>query len=203
MLAKEIWETLSKVDVSEHIEKKGNLSYLSWAWAWAEFMKHYPEAGYDVEQVHYFEDGTAEVRCEVRISKGAEYLKRSMWLPVLSHSNKAVKNPDAFAINTSKMRCLVKCLAMFGLGHYIYAGEDLPEQEDYQTTFSSSVDAIRNGLSGEDWSEAAEEWFTLPKHVQEGLWVAKSKGGAFTTKEREIMKTAEFRKAYYPDENSK
>jgi hypothetical protein len=52
-----------------------------------------------------------------------------MWLPVMNHKNQAISNPDAFQINTAKMRCLTKCLAMFGLGHYIYAGEDLPEVE--------------------------------------------------------------------------
>lgn len=200
MLAKEIWDTLSKVDVSEHIEKKGNLSYLSWAWAWAEFMKNFPQAEYLVNQVHYFEDGSAEVSCEVLVETKEETVRRQMWLPVLNHSNKAVKNPDAFAINTSKMRCLVKCLAMFGLGHYIYAGEDLPEQEDYKTTYSSSTDAIRAGIASGDLSSAAEEWYTLPKHVQAGLWVATSKGGAFSTKEREIMKSSEFRQAHYGEE---
>ena len=200
MLAKEIWDTLSKVDVSGHIEKKGNLSYLSWAWAWAEFMKCYPDAGYNVKQVHYFEDGTAEAGCTVYIERGGETVTRSMWLPVLNHSNKAIKNPDAFAINTSKMRCLVKCLAMFGLGHYIYAGEDLPEQEDYQVTYSSSIDAIVAGIASDDLSTASEEWYTLPKHAQEGLWKAKSKGGAFSTREREVMKSTEFRQAHYGED---
>jgi hypothetical protein len=126
MLAKNIWDTLSKIDVSEHIEKKVNLSYLSWAWAWATLMKHYPDAAYEFE-MERFEDGTTEVRVVLAITQDDQTVMRHMWLPVMDHRNKPISNPDAFAINTAKMRCLVKCMAMFGLGHYIYAGEDLPE----------------------------------------------------------------------------
>ena len=128
-----------------------------------------------------------------------------MWLPVINHQNKPIPKPTSFDVNTAKMRCLVKCLAMYGLGLYIYAGEDLPDI-DYQETYSSSIDAIRTGINGDDdgeWSVAAEEWFTLPKHVQEGLWVAKSKGGPFLPAEREIMKSTKFRESYYGKGESK
>jgi len=126
---KDIWETLSKVDVSEHTEKKMNLTYLSWAWAWGVLMEHYPEAIYsfyeDENHVPFvaMPDGTCEVRCKVVIGE----LVREMWLPVMNHSNKPVINPNSFQVNTSKMRCLTKCLGMWGLGHYIYSGEDLPQ----------------------------------------------------------------------------
>jgi hypothetical protein len=126
---KDIWETLSKVDVSEHTEKKMNLTYLSWAWAWGVLMEHYPEAIYsfyeDENHVPFVSmpDGTCEVRCKVVIGE----LVREMWLPVMNHSNKPVINPNSFQVNTSKMRCLTKCLGMWGLGHYIYSGEDLPQ----------------------------------------------------------------------------
>ena len=72
---------------------------------------------------------------------------------------------------------------------------------DYQKDYSSSIDAIITGIAESDLSSAAEEWFTLPKHVQEALWVAPSKGGSFSTKDREVMKSNEFRVAYY-GENS-
>jgi hypothetical protein len=68
---------------------------------------------------------------------------------------------------------------------------------DYQKDYSSSIDAIITGIAESDLSSAAEEWFTLPKHVQEALWVAPSKGGSFSTKNREVMKSSEFRAAYY------
>lgn len=126
MLSKKIWDTLSKVDVSNHVEKKGNLTYLSWAWAWGVLMEHFPEVQYEFD-VEKFDDGTVEVRVAICISEDGQEVVRHMWLPVMDYKNKAIQNPDAFAINTAKMRCLTKCLAMFGLGHYIYAGEDLPQ----------------------------------------------------------------------------
>ena len=127
-LAKEMWETLSKIDVSDHTEKKGKFTYLSWAWAWEVFCDHYPESEYEVSDKS-FPDETMEVQCHIQVSREGDTVKRNMWLPVLDHNNKAIKNPNAFHINTAKMRCLVKCLAMYGLGHYIYAGEDIPKQK--------------------------------------------------------------------------
>ena len=115
---KDVWDTLSKVDCSDHIEKKMNLSYLSWAWAWGILMENYPDA-----QIRFYEqkdsgipyvqmpDGTAEVRCQVKIGT----LTRDMWLPVMDYKNNAVENPNSRQVSDTKMRCLVKCLAMFGL----------------------------------------------------------------------------------------
>jgi hypothetical protein len=120
-----IWATLSQVDVSDRIEKKQNLSFLSWAWAWGTLMEHYPESEYSFEESESATDGSLMVFCTVTI----DGLSRQMWLPVMDYRNKAIPNPNAFQLNTAKMRCLVKCLAMFGLGHYIYAGEDLPNAE--------------------------------------------------------------------------
>ena len=119
---KMIWETLSKIDVSEHVEKKGNLSYLSWAWAWGTLMGHYPNAKY-INSEKFHPDGS----CEVRIDLDIEGCDRHMWLAVMDHMNKAIPNPNARSISDSKMRCLVKTIAMFGLGHYIYVGEASPD----------------------------------------------------------------------------
>ena len=128
MLAKEMWDTLSGIDVSKHTEKEGKFTYLSWSWAWSEFSKHYPDCDYELSD-RTFSDETMEVYCKMEaFGGGAERaVKRNMWLPVLNHQNKPIKNPTSFDVNTAKMRCLVKCLAMYGLGLYIYAGEDLPE----------------------------------------------------------------------------
>ena len=89
-------------------------------------MEHYPDLSY------YFEDrtldnGTMEVTVHVTIREGEETINRHMWLPVMDYRNKAIPNPDSFALNTAKMRCLTKCFCLFGLGHYIYTGEDLPQ----------------------------------------------------------------------------
>lgn len=121
----EIWKTLSSIDVSEKVEKKQNLSYLSWAWAWGVLMEHYPQASYEFHPIIMETDQSATVSVTVTIDE----CSRMMWLPVMGNRNEAIKNPDARKISDSKMRCLVKCLAMFGLGHYIYAGEDLPSSE--------------------------------------------------------------------------
>ena len=127
-LAAEIWTTLSKINVNENIEKKGNLSYLSWTWAWSKLMEHFPDSYYHFED-YKLEDGTVEVTCILSIHKGDQSVSRHMWLPVMDHRNKAIINPDSRQVSDAKMRCLVKTMAMFGLGHYIYAGEDIPSAE--------------------------------------------------------------------------
>jgi hypothetical protein len=121
---------LLKINVNDHTERKGQLTYLSWAWAWAEVLKIDPQATWrltgDHYPCHFFQDGTAMVTVEVTIKGHA----KSCILPVMDNRNKAIKNPDAFAVNTAVMRCLAKAIAMHGLGLYIYAGEDLPEGEE-------------------------------------------------------------------------
>ena len=134
-----IWKTLSAINVNDKTEKKGNLTYLSWAWAWGELMNHFPMATYTFTEWEYpngqsyvtkdiliYPDETCSVECELRIGE----LVRKMWLPVMDYKNNAIINPNARAISDTKMRCLVKCISMFGLGHYIYAGEDLPRSDD-------------------------------------------------------------------------
>jgi len=118
-----VWKTLSSINVNEHTERKGNLTYLSWAWAWAVTKQHYPEATYAFLDNEIHKDETMTVHCVVTIDN----INHEMWLPVMDHRNNAVANPNAFQINTAKMRCLTKGLSMHGLGAYIYAGEDLPQ----------------------------------------------------------------------------
>ena len=121
---------LLKINVNGHLEKKGNLSYLSWAWAWAEVLKVDPGARWtahewDNNPVMYLRNGTAMVKVSVEIKGDI----KTCLLPVMDNRNRAIVDPDAFAVNTAIMRCLAKAIAMHGLGLYIYAGEDLPEQE--------------------------------------------------------------------------
>jgi hypothetical protein len=122
---------LLKINVNDHVEKKNGLSYLSWAFAWAEVLKIDPQATWEAVEFNglpcaFLPDSSAMVKTVVTI-KGHS---KSCWLPVMNHSNKAIKGPDAFAINTAIVRCLTKAISMHGLGLYIYAGEDLPEEED-------------------------------------------------------------------------
>lgn len=120
-----IWQTLSAIDCSEHTETKGNLTYLSWAWAYSMLMEHYPEARYEFGPHETFADQTVMVHCFVTIAD----MTKTMWLPVMDNRNKPIANPNSFQINTAMMRALTKCISMWGLGAYIYAGEDLPRAE--------------------------------------------------------------------------
>lgn len=124
---------LLSINVNEHTEKKNGLTYLSWAWAWAEVLKvdpladweavEYPQPDGTLAPCMYLGNGTAMVKTRVTI-KGKT---RACMLPVMDHRNKAIPQPDAFAVNTAIMRCMTKAISMHGLGLYIYAGEDLPE----------------------------------------------------------------------------
>jgi hypothetical protein len=127
-LAAEIWTTLSKINVNENIEKKGNLSYLSWTWAWSKLMEHFPDSYYHFED-RKLENGTVEVTCILSIHKGDQSVSRHMWLPVMDHKNNSIINPSSRMVSDAKMRCLVKAIGIMGLGLYIYAGEDLPAAE--------------------------------------------------------------------------
>lgn len=117
-----------KINVNDHTERKNGLTYLSWAWAWAEVLKIDPAAEWSAHEWNgmpamFLPDGSAMVKVSVTI-KGKT---KECSLPVMDHRNKAIKNPDAFAVNTATMRCMTKAVSMHGLGLYIYAGEDLPE----------------------------------------------------------------------------
>ena len=132
---KSVWETLSSINVSDKTEKKGGLTYLSWAWAWGKLMDNYPQAKYTFSQWKYpdgtykdvliYPDETCMVQCTIEIDE----ISHKMWLPVMDFRNQAIAKPNARAISDTKMRCLAKCIAMFGLGHYIFAGEDIPSEE--------------------------------------------------------------------------
>lgn len=149
-----VFETLFQVNVNDYVEKKRDLSYLSWTYAWAEVKKNYPGAHYKVhlfgeKQLPYvFDENTGYM---VFTSVTIEDLTHTMWLPVMDSANKAMKSKaytydtkfkkgltvdpaSMFDINKTIMRCLVKNLAMFGLGLYIYSGEDLPEIETEKIT---------------------------------------------------------------------
>ena len=198
-----VWKTLSSINVNEHTERKGNLTYLSWAWAWAVTKQHYPDACYTFHDNEVHSDGTMTVHCDVIIDE----LSHEMWLPVMDHRNNAVANPNAFQINTAKMRCLTKGLSMHGLGAYIYAGEDLPapepekSYEDWCAENKDSILAVKAGIANEDLASAAEAWFELDNETKQALWKAPSKGGCFTTQEREILKSPEFRQAHFGEDS--
>lgn len=131
---KDVWEKLSKVGVSKFCKEKGKLTYLSWGRCWMLLMQHYPQAEYEFvvfegSSYRTLADGTAEVVTIVKIDN----LIRTMALPVMDYKSNPVVNPTSTQVNTNRMRCLVKNIAMFGLGMSIYASlepEDLEVDTD-------------------------------------------------------------------------
>lgn len=127
------FEKLNAINVNEHTEVKNNLTYLSWAWAWAEIKKAYPDAQYTVYEndlngyrINYFTDGKT---CYVKTGVTIEGIEHIEYLPVMDYKNKSISfdNVTSFDVNKAIQRSLTKACARHGLGLYIYAGEDLPE----------------------------------------------------------------------------
>ena len=122
------YSELRKIDVSEKIERKNSLSYLSWAWAVDTLLIHDPAATWTYAEPAKFGE-TLMVFCTVT----AFGKSMTSQLPVMDYRNKAIPNPDSFAVNTAMQRCLAKAIALHGLALYIYAGEDLPPEDAEQT----------------------------------------------------------------------
>ena len=132
-----VFSKLNSINVNDKTEKKNGLTYLSWAWAWGEVKKLYPDATYTIYEntlpsgyvVNYFTDGkTSYVKTGVTINN-LEHIEE---LPVMDYRTKSIllENMTSFAVNKTIQRSLTKALARHGLGLYIYAGEDLPEDEN-------------------------------------------------------------------------
>ena len=127
---KTVFDTLDTIDVSKYTEKKGNFTYLSWAWAVRELLRVDPSATWNIHE--WGMEGNrqpymqTEAGCFVQVTVTVNEVNRTQVHPVLDHRNQPIKQPNAFEINTSIQRCLAKAIALHGLGLYIYAGEDLP-----------------------------------------------------------------------------
>lgn len=149
------YEELAKVNVNEHIEKKQNLSYLSWAWA-VDYMSRLDESAeweyreWDGKPYLILPDESCMVYCTVTF--GGK--KKTAHLPVLDHANRPIKNPNAFQINTTMQRALVKAIALHGLGLYIYAGEDLPKDEADKQPEEKAVQKATLGSKASPTSDA-------------------------------------------------
>jgi len=157
-------EQLLKLDVSKHIEKKANLSYLSWAWAWSEALKADPTAKFIVQTFDECGPNGAKRTVPYMGINGSAMVfvtvtmfgkQMTCQLPVMDHRNKAIQDPDAFQVNTAIMRCMAKALALHGLGLFIYAGEDLPEEGDKKGP--APVISPRGGI-GEDLPTEIKEF---------------------------------------------
>jgi hypothetical protein len=128
------YNELRKINVNEHIERKGNLNYLSWSWAVDVLLQNDPTATWEFPEPKIWND-TVMVFCNVT----AFGKTMKMQLPVMDNRNNAIKNPDTRKISDATMRCLAKCIACFGIGLYIYAGSDLPEEDAVDLTDLSIV----------------------------------------------------------------
>ena len=185
---KTVFDRLFAVDVSNQVEKKssGNgvsLSYLSWSFAWANVKKRYPDANYEIctfgeKQTPYVYDEKTGYMVFTKVT--IEGVTHEMWLPVMDNRNEAMldhqrkiqyKNYTAtveaatmFEINKTIMRCLTKNLAMFGLGLYIYAGEDLPVDIDTTDVAQSWHDKLE-GLAGFYVTDIPDENLKMIKDV--------------------------------------
>lgn len=143
---KSVFETLNAINCNDKTEKKGGLTYLSWAWAWAEVKKAYPDASYTIYEAangwNYHTDGRT---CWVKTGVTIQGLEHIEYLPVMDSRNRSipVDAVTSFDVNKAIQRSLTKACARHGLGLYIYAGEDLPEGEaaPVQETERVNIDA--------------------------------------------------------------
>jgi len=172
---------LLSVNVNEHVEKKGQLKYLSWAWAWAEALKADNNASFEVKMFGDMPYCSIGQTCMVWVTVTMFGKPLMCQLPVIDNRNKPIINPDAFAINTSIMRCLAKAVALHGLGLYIYAGEDLPESFDDEpvqavTSQQKPLSKSELDLGVKDISTAPDEsalrqvfgdWYRLAKSAND------------------------------------
>jgi hypothetical protein len=158
---------LSKIDVSEHLEKKGQFKYLSWAWAVKALRQHYPTATWEVIRFDGLPYQKTELGYFVEVAVTVEGITLSQIHPVLDQRNKPIAQPTSFDINTSIQRALVKAIALHGLGIWVYAGEDLPEGSEGHTeapaqdippaTLKAKYQAFKGSLDGfEDWVEVQQ-----------------------------------------------
>ena len=144
---------LRSINVNDHTEKKGNLTYLSWAWAVDTLLQRDPTATWEYKEPKQFGD-TLMVFCSVT----AFGKSMTAQLPVLDYKNKAVINPDAMAVNTAMQRCLAKAIALHGIGLYIYAGEDVPqEQPASDEDINQVLEAINEAESIESLKDIFKE----------------------------------------------
>jgi Protein of unknown function (DUF1071) len=134
------YTTLAAINVNDKIEKKNGMSYLSWAWAVDQLLRADPAASWEYREHQKWND-TVMVFCTVT----AFGKQMTSQLPVMDYRNKAISNPDAFAVNTAMQRCLAKAIALHGLGLYIFAGEDVPETDN-------TISPVKESLKGTDLS---------------------------------------------------
>jgi hypothetical protein len=182
--SKSTFETLSKINVNDKVEKKNGLSYLSWAWAWQVVKENYPDSTYTIYEnadgFNYHHDGmTAWVKTGVTIG-GIEHIE---YLPVMNYRNKSIPMTEltSFDVNSSIQRSLTKAMARHGLGLYIYAGEDLPDTDAAVSSKTPTKTPAKNQVTKITLDVGDAKWEDVMK------WVAANKSKGLT----EIVRTLE------------
>jgi len=202
------FDKLSAINVNAKVEKKSGLTYLSWAWAWSEAKRACPDASYKIKgdpitQKPYFYDENLGYMVMTEVTIEGKTLE--MWLPVMDGANKAMKNASytykgnvwengkkvsvdktveaatMFDINKTLMRCLVKNLAMFGMGIYIYAGEDLPDTPAEPTPVAVAVQPEL-----EELKKGSDNWNNVIKYVTANKELGMDKIGKQLTRKYKI-----------------
>ena len=203
------FEELSKISVNDHIENKNGLTYLSWTWAWSEIKKQCPDASYEIlkfeNNLPYVYDENTGYMVFTKVTIDDKTYE--MWLPVMDGNNKAmlnhpytykvkeykdgkwtggyteksVESATMFDINKTIMRCLVKNIAMFGLGIYIYAGEDLPEGYEISKEEAEKIIVSYGKHAGKTLGDIVKEdknylmWMVSQENTKQSLKEAISK----------------------------
>lgn len=205
-MEKSTFEKLSTINVNAKVEKKSGLTYLSWAWAWSEAKKNCPDASYQIKgdpitQKPYFYDENLGYMVMTEVTIEGKTLE--MWLPVMDGANKAMKNvpysyttrygeksveaASMFDINKTLMRCLVKNLAMFGMGIYIYAGEDLPDTESIPVVQPSAINLKKESTEElPDLKKGTENWDKVVSYVTANKELGMEKIGKQLTRKYKI-----------------
>jgi hypothetical protein len=162
-----VWHNLSAINCSEFIELKGGLKYLSWANAWQLLMDVYPCSEFVFNESTVFPDGSMEVSCTITVTCSTDVEKkvvRTMWLPVMNHKNQAIINPNSREISDNRMRCLVKCCSLLGLGLHVYKNEELTAPEAAELKKPLTEDQVDNLVGLMEASETDYDQFT--KHFK-------------------------------------
>ncbi len=165
---KNYFEELNSVNVADKTEKKGKLTYLSWAWAWAELKKRFPDSTYKIYETEdglfYHTDGRT---CWVKTGVTVNGIENIEYLPIMNNYNKSIKLEDvtSFDVNTAIQRSLTKAVARHGLGLYIYAGEDLPEDAAEENA-EPKEEKKEKGKAKEPKEEKKSELKATPKQIE-------------------------------------
>ncbi len=210
--ADEVWKKLHAIDVSEHIEKLNNASYISWSVAWSILMSHYPESTYEfedrnIEYASEIGEATVETKCTLTIAEGEKSVTRFVWLPVMQKMGTmaSITNPSSRQISDTRFRCLVKVIAMNGLGLSLWSGEDIkPDlvveeilkfakiKSAVRMEIWRSAIVIKDAMADDKMGVALEAYRELNEEELKLLWVAETRGGYLTQAEKKALREANF-----------